>query len=154
MITFGERLRQLRLSKELTQSELGDKIGYKLRMVQFLESNQREPNLETIHKLCDLFDCSSDYLLGRTVDEKDINLRKEKLFRIKVAAKALNSYINKTPPFRVLDEYSDAVRDSDIEFNSMEFISNRFKHAENMIKRIEEEMLSLESNESKQEDPS
>jgi transcriptional regulator with XRE-family HTH domain len=79
MVTFGERLRELRKNKGLTQTELGDQIGYKRRMVQFLESNDREPNLSTIIKLCELFDCSADYLLGRVDDPQG---EKEALYDI------------------------------------------------------------------------
>ena len=37
-------------------------------MIQYFEADQREPNLETINKLCKLFDCTSDYLLGLSDD--------------------------------------------------------------------------------------
>jgi transcriptional regulator with XRE-family HTH domain len=64
-LTFGERLKELRNDAGLTQEQLGEKIGLKRRMVQYLEANGREPNLAAIHRLCEIFDCTADHLLGR-----------------------------------------------------------------------------------------
>jgi transcriptional regulator with XRE-family HTH domain len=68
MNIFGERLKVLRKSKGMTQTELGNKINLKLRMVQYLESGEREPNLETIKLISEIFDCTTDYILGITDD--------------------------------------------------------------------------------------
>lgn len=48
-------------------------------MIQYLESGQREPNLETINKLCNIFHCTTDYLLGTDDTPVDDALLIEKM---------------------------------------------------------------------------
>lgn len=49
-----------------TQAELGKKISVGNTAVSQYESESRQLDPPTIHALCDLFGCSSDYLLGRS----------------------------------------------------------------------------------------
>lgn len=62
-IVLGERLRALRKSKGMTQGELGAQIGVGASAIGMYEQNRREPDNETLKKLCKLFDIKSDYLL-------------------------------------------------------------------------------------------
>lgn len=50
----------------MTQDALAETLGVSKRMVIYLEKGEREPNLETLDKLCTLFKCTSDYLLGKS----------------------------------------------------------------------------------------
>ena len=63
---FGERLKELRIERGFTQKELAQKIGQSQSAVTYWEKNEQEPVISTLKKLCDLFDVSADYLLGRT----------------------------------------------------------------------------------------
>lgn len=65
MASFGERLKSLRLFHKFTIKELSEQLGLSPRMISFFEAGQREPNLETILKISDIFNCSVDYLLGK-----------------------------------------------------------------------------------------
>lgn len=60
------RLRQLRLEKNISQASLGKMFGYKDRAVGFWESGRIDMNTDIILKLADFFNVSTDYLLGRT----------------------------------------------------------------------------------------
>lgn len=62
----GKRLRALRLSKKLTQEELGKIIHVSKVSISGYESGDRTPDTENIGRLADFFEVSSDYLLGRT----------------------------------------------------------------------------------------
>lgn len=64
METFGERLRELRTDKGLTQKELGEKIGYAQSTVVYWENNENEPTVTAIKKLCKFFGVSADFLIG------------------------------------------------------------------------------------------
>lgn len=64
-IYFAERLRQLRTEERLKQSELAERIGTTQRKISYMEAGHTEPDLATLWKLCDFFDVSADYLLGR-----------------------------------------------------------------------------------------
>lgn len=67
--TFGSRLRELRKTNELTVKKLADNLKISPRMVTFLETNDREPNLEMIVKIAKLFKVTTDYLLGYEVEK-------------------------------------------------------------------------------------
>lgn len=62
---FPQRLKELRLKKGLTQTEIGKKIGVKQSTFTNWENGKREPNFETLIKLADLLEVSVDLLLGR-----------------------------------------------------------------------------------------
>lgn len=49
--TFGEMLRYLRRSSQLTQQELARAVGYSESMISRLEHNERLPDAATIHAL-------------------------------------------------------------------------------------------------------
>lgn len=60
------RIRELRMSNGWTQTQLGKKLGVARTSVSMYESESRQLDPPTIHALCDLFGCTSDYLLGRS----------------------------------------------------------------------------------------
>lgn len=63
---MNERLRQLRLEKGLTAREVAFSLGMTLGAYAHYEQGIREPSIAILIKLCDLFDVSADYLIGRT----------------------------------------------------------------------------------------
>jgi HTH-type transcriptional regulator, competence development regulator len=63
---LGDRLRRLRLEKKLTQEELGKKINVTKVSISGYENGNRTPDTETLQKLADFFNVTTDYLLGRT----------------------------------------------------------------------------------------
>jgi transcriptional regulator with XRE-family HTH domain len=70
--TFGQRVQNLRNQLHLTQPELAEKLEVSVRLIKGYETdnqvNQRNPSIEMLNKLCDLFGVTSDYLLCRTDD--------------------------------------------------------------------------------------
>ena len=60
-----ERLKVLRESKGVTQSQLGEFIGAKKSAVSLWESGKRQPDQETLVRLAAYFEVTVDYLLGR-----------------------------------------------------------------------------------------
>ncbi|CEK34169.1 helix-turn-helix domain-containing protein [Paeniclostridium sordellii] len=71
---FGERLKSLRKSLNLTQKELGEKLNVSGRVVGYYESNDRFPDKDTLTKIADFFEVSVDYLLGRTNSKNNTNI--------------------------------------------------------------------------------
>lgn len=63
--SFGENLRTLRKSRNLTQGELAEQCGATLSNVSGWECEKWQPDFETLAKLADYFGVSVDYLLGR-----------------------------------------------------------------------------------------
>lgn len=62
MATLGQRIKQLRKEKNLTQEELGEILGVTKYAVSLYESNKSTPNDEIKKKLADFFEVSVDYL--------------------------------------------------------------------------------------------
>lgn len=66
-MVFGDRLKELREEKGITQKFLGKVINVSDRVIGYYESNNRFPKDEqTLKALADYFDVSIDYLVGRT----------------------------------------------------------------------------------------
>ena len=59
-------LRSLRKQQGLTQKEVADKLGIHCTTYTKYETGASEPSFEMLNKLADLYDISTDYLLGRT----------------------------------------------------------------------------------------
>ena len=72
----GDKLRDLRKEKNLTQGQLAKAVGVSASAIGMYEQNRREPNNETLIKLCRYFGVSSDdILLGRPVkSNQDIEI--------------------------------------------------------------------------------
>lgn len=62
---IGQRLNYLRKSRGFTALELANMLHISLRSYRMYESNDRSPSLETLVKLADFYDVSTDFLLGR-----------------------------------------------------------------------------------------
>lgn len=65
---FSIRLKEMRESKGISQAELANQIGVGISTVGMWESTDRIPGAKTLQRLIAYFDCSIDYLLGRTDD--------------------------------------------------------------------------------------
>ena len=62
---LGDRLREEREAKGLSQAELGRMLGVAGPTVHRYESNDRRPDPDMLVRLAELFGVSVDYLLGR-----------------------------------------------------------------------------------------
>ena len=66
MATFTERLRELRTQNNYSQQDLADKIGVTKQTISQYERGVRKPDMDTLTALCDVFNVSSDYLMGKS----------------------------------------------------------------------------------------
>ena len=66
MSIFGERLRQVRASRGITQEELADRADIARTMVGRYETTEQLPAIDTLVRIADALDTSTDCLLGRT----------------------------------------------------------------------------------------
>lgn len=64
-MTFGNRLKKLRQSYNMTQQDLSKAIRLSKANVSKYESDQIQPSMETIVLISELFHVSIDYLLGK-----------------------------------------------------------------------------------------
>lgn len=63
-IKIGERLKELRKGKGWTQVQVAAKMGLTDSVISFYERQERAPSPEVLIKFAELYDVSTDYLLG------------------------------------------------------------------------------------------
>lgn len=67
---YGKIIKKLRKEKKLTQEGLSKLINFKSgSAIGMIEREERELNLETLNKLSEIFNVSTNYILGKTVEE-------------------------------------------------------------------------------------
>lgn len=59
-------LRELRIQKGLTQAELSKALQVSASSIGMYEQGRREPDNETLGRIANFFNVTTDYLLGRT----------------------------------------------------------------------------------------
>ena len=64
MIMFSARIKELRLEKQLSQADLAKAMSVNQRTISNWEKSVRQPDFETLAKLAEFFQVSTDYLLG------------------------------------------------------------------------------------------
>ena len=97
--TFGNKLRDLRERRNLTQLEVSKHINCSCKVLSNYELDKREPDFDTLLRICDFFDVTADYLLGRT----DVSMHYKEITLDNKAETLLISF-EKLP-----DEYKDDV---------------------------------------------
>ena len=75
---FMLRIKELRCECGSTQKELAEKINTTSKSIWAYENNGAVPPLDVLSKLADFFNCSIDYLSGRSDDFGNITIQKEK----------------------------------------------------------------------------
>ena len=65
---YGQRIRELRIEKGLTQTQLAEQLGLTQKSVSKYELEQLDLSTELVVKISRFFDVSSDYLLGMSDD--------------------------------------------------------------------------------------
>lgn len=71
-MTFGEKLKKLRIGNKLTQDELADKIFVTRTAISKWETDRGFPNMESLKMLCKVFNISMDTLIS----DEDLENRK------------------------------------------------------------------------------
>lgn len=61
---IGTALKELRLSRDITQTELADVLGRTQQSIAGWESNRINPDVSTLQMLAQYFGVTTDYLLG------------------------------------------------------------------------------------------
>lgn len=74
-MTLGQKIKKLRIEKNLTQKDLADRLYVTFQTVSKWENDENEPDVSTLRELAKVFDCSLDYLLSE--DEKVTEVEQE-----------------------------------------------------------------------------
>lgn len=65
---YGQRIRELRIEKGLTQTQLAEHLGLTQKSVSKYELEQLDLSTELVVKISRFFEVSADYLLGMSDD--------------------------------------------------------------------------------------
>ena len=71
---FNIRLNQTRKARGYTAQQMADKLTIGLRSYRLYESSHRSPNLDTLIKMADILEVSTDYLLCRDDELKSLGI--------------------------------------------------------------------------------
>lgn len=77
-MTFGERLKQARTSKGLSQTELGKLAGIHYTQVGRYESKGAQPSAEVLSRIASALGTSSDFLMSGSTEEQANNTLEDK----------------------------------------------------------------------------
>lgn len=69
-MTFGEKLKFARVTKEYTQKQLADLINAKHNSVSDWEKDKSKPDMDTIELICGALDVTPSYLMGTKSDDE------------------------------------------------------------------------------------
>jgi transcriptional regulator with XRE-family HTH domain len=76
-VNFGEKLKQLRKSMQMTQQQLAERLGVAKSVVSYYESGDRYPSYDVMIKIAKTFHVTIDYLLDieyeRTLNVSDLS---------------------------------------------------------------------------------
>lgn len=73
---YRARMRSLREDRDLTQAQVGKLLHKSQQGYNHIESGRAELKIEDLIKLCDFYNVSADYLIGRTDQAKSQSDRK------------------------------------------------------------------------------
>lgn len=65
-MTLGQKIRQLRKEKNLSQADLAYETGLTKGAISLYELDQRNPKIETLEVIADFFNVDMNYLTGKS----------------------------------------------------------------------------------------
>ncbi len=98
---YGNRIKNLRKERNLTQTELAKKLNTTQKMISKYECETIEMNFDTLMNYANYFNCSIDYLLGRE-DEFGIIQSKNELTQVENQLLTLFKTLNERDQNKVL----------------------------------------------------
>lgn len=134
------RIKELRIKKNISMRQAAKDLGIPYTTYISYEKETHEPNSELLIKMADYFNCSIDYLIGRSneiiddsvldkvaVLDNDILERYGNIYQAQIEQEKINSFRESVSgiemehiiKYRTLDEYSKKVVDSvlDLEYD-------------------------------------
>ena len=70
---FNQRIKVLRKESKLTQEQMANYLNVDQSLVTKLENGTRNLNVDLVEKICNLFGCTEEYLLGESDEYLPLN---------------------------------------------------------------------------------
>ena len=77
MKSFAEKVREARLQKQLSQTELGNRIGVTIRTITSYEKQGKMPRKKMLYALARELGVSTRYLIDETCDDPQADIEKD-----------------------------------------------------------------------------
>lgn len=119
IMRFGELLAKLRKEKGILQKELATYLNVTVATISNYEKGVHSPDYETLVRLADFFDVSTDYLLQRTDYRASINTLNKPLIIGFTASDLLNAVME-------LDQHNTEAL---IDYYKLLLLRNSVEHA-------------------------
>lgn len=72
--TMAERLIELREKNRLSQSAVASRLGVTPALISAYEKTERNPSIQKLVALADIYHSSTDYILGRSSNDSYANI--------------------------------------------------------------------------------
>lgn len=95
MEKIGEIIKRLRTSKNISQPELAEMLGISPSMMGMIEQCRRKPSDDAKLKICELFNVSMDYLMGRTTMKNPTREIEMQLSKLNLSSDEYDALLNK-----------------------------------------------------------
>lgn len=148
-MTFGEKIRESRITLKLTQKQLADKIGAKHNSISDWENDKNKPDPNTIELLCGVLNISPNYLLGTS--SNDFSLYEKEIIK---KYRDLDSHGKEMVDFTLEKEYERSVAEKKKSDNIIPMIvkessnyevnaahADDYMNAPEELKQLEEDMI-------------
>lgn len=115
-MVLGDRLKHLRNAKNLTQTQLSKELNISRGTYAHYEINKREPDFDTLQKLADFYNVSTDYLLGRSNEMMSVSYLKSDITTfVNSIDEALHHYLTTISKAIVTSSGKAMLKESEIE---------------------------------------
>ena len=104
-LIYGERIKSLREEHKYTQKQVADYLEIDQSNLSKIELGKRKISMDLLEKLCSLYNCSEEYILGESDEYTPSNIafRKNRKMDLNVIAQ-INETMNYIKMLRELDE--------------------------------------------------
>lgn len=115
-LTFGQKIKNARIAKHLTQKQLAEKIKAKHNSISDWENNKNKPDPDTIELLCGILEITPNYLLNTTISEMTYSPKENNIIR----------------RYRDLDDYGKEAVDSILDIEHKRYLKTKIIEKERL----------------------
>lgn len=109
MVVLGEKIKTLRVSRKMTQSELAEKLNVTKSTISSYENDSRQPSYEVLIKISSLFNVTIDSLLMGERNGIYLDVHNLNQYQIKVILDLLNVFTMDNISKPMIDDNNEEV---------------------------------------------
>ena len=157
MSILGDRIKKERENLGLTREDFAQRIGVSYSAIAMYEQGNREPNNELLSKMCNIFNCSIDYLIGNN-EQRNIPTNEhsfedvKKYYEQKINITLKNKYVNELLKLGITSSDIDNLmkiitsEDEETDKNYISLLNSLFyfwssSYDENIINKVQDLVL-------------